>query len=125
MKWHPMMIKLALFLHSKGRALYNTLRDTGVLKLPGESTLRDYTNYIHPQTGFQHEVVEDIRCTAEKLGDHQKYVVLLHDKILVKEHLVFDNRSQEVVGFVSVQNWQVNANCAQQPCKPCTVVVFT
>ena len=38
--------------HSKGHATYNTSRDTGVSKLPGESALTDYTNYIHPKTGF-------------------------------------------------------------------------
>ena len=80
------------------------------MRLPGQSTLVDYTNYILPRTGFQHEVVEDIRCAAEKLGDHQKYVVLLHDEMSIKEDFVFDNRSQEVVGFVNVQNWQIDAN---------------
>ena len=80
------------------------------MRLPGESTLRDYTNYIYPQTGFQHEVVEDIRCAAEKLADHQKYVVLLHDEMSMKEDLVFHNRTQEVVGFVNKQNWQIDAN---------------
>ena len=34
-KWHPMMIRLALLIHSKGRATYNALRNNGVLKLPG------------------------------------------------------------------------------------------
>ena len=29
MKWHPMMIRLALLLHSKGRAAYNTFKDPG------------------------------------------------------------------------------------------------
>ena len=95
------MIRLGLLLH-KGRAAFNTMRDTGVLRLPGESTFRDHTNYIHPQTGFQNEVVDDIRCAAEKLGDHQKYVVLLHDEMSVKEDLVFDNRSKEAVDFVLV-----------------------
>ena len=83
-------------------------------KLPGESTQRDYTNYIHPQTGFQREVVEDIRCAAEKLGDHQKYVVLLHDEMSIKEDLVLDNGSQEVVGFANMQNWQMYANCSNR-----------
>ena len=105
------MIRLALLLHSKGRAGYNTLMDTGVLKLPGEWTLSDYTNYIHPQTGFQREVVEDVRCAAKKLGDHQKYIVLLHDVMSIKEYLVLDNRSQEVAGFVNMQNWHMLANC--------------
>ena len=111
MKWHPMMIRLALLLHSKGSAAYKTLRETGVLKLPGESTLRDYTNYIHPEAGFQLDVVDDIRCAAEKLENNQKYVVLLHDEMSIKEDLVFDNKSEEIVGFVNIQNWTMDASC--------------
>ena len=69
-KWHPMMIRLALLLHSRGPAAYKTLRETGVLILPGESTLRDYTNYIHPSTGFQPQVLEEIKTAASKLQEN-------------------------------------------------------
>ncbi len=55
-RWHPMIIKLALTIHSQGPKAYKTLRDTGILTLPGESTLRDYTNYFAPKQGFQQEV---------------------------------------------------------------------
>ena len=34
MKWHPMMIRLALLRHSKSKAAYNLLWDTDVLRLP-------------------------------------------------------------------------------------------
>ncbi len=55
-RWHPSMIKLALTLHSQSPAAYRTLLDTGLLALPGETTLHDYTNYIAPKQGFQKEV---------------------------------------------------------------------
>jgi hypothetical protein len=55
-RWHPMIIRLALLLHSQSPQVYRSLRDTGVLTLPGESTLRDFTNYIAPKQGFQPEV---------------------------------------------------------------------
>ena len=35
MRWHPMMIRLAILIQSKSKAAYETLRKTGVLKLPG------------------------------------------------------------------------------------------
>jgi hypothetical protein len=38
-----MMIRLALLLHSQSPQAYRTLRETGVLRLPGEASLHDYT----------------------------------------------------------------------------------
>lgn len=105
MRWHPMMIRLALLLHSRGPASYDTLRKTGVLKLPSESTLRDYTNFVHPKAGFQQEVLDEIKHAADKLSVNEKWVVLLHDEMTIKEDLVFDKRSEEVVGFVNLNNW--------------------
>lgn len=55
-RWHPCIIRLALLLHSQSPQAYRTIRETGVLALPGESSLRDYTNYIAPNQGFQPEV---------------------------------------------------------------------
>ena len=56
-RWHPMIVRLALLLHSQSAEAYRTLKDTGVVTLPGESTLRDYTNVISPSQGFNPEVI--------------------------------------------------------------------
>ena len=106
MRWHPTMIRLALLLHSRGPGAYNTLRDTGILKLPGESTLRDYTNYITPQTGFNLDVVEELRQQAEKLSDNERFVTLMHDEMSVKQDLVWDSKTVQLVGFVNLHQWQ-------------------
>lgn len=105
-KWHPMMIRLALLIHSKGPSVYNTLRDTGILKLPGETTLRDYSNYIHPQPGFNPQVIEELKEQANKLPEDQRFVALLHDEMSVKEDLVWDSKTGELVGFVNLNQWQ-------------------
>jgi hypothetical protein len=41
------------------------------MKLPGESTLRDYSNYVHPKDGFNPAVLEEVRKAAEKLPENQ------------------------------------------------------
>ena len=79
------------------------MRDTGVLKLPGESTLWDYTNYIQPKTGFQAEAVNEIQDAAEKLSESQRYVVLLHEEMSLKEDLVFDSKTGELVRFANIR----------------------
>ena len=105
MRWHPMLIRLAILLHSRSPAAYETLRKTGVLKLPGQSTLRDYTNVIHPKTGFSPEVLEELEKLTKGFGENQRYVVLLHDEMAIKSDLVFDRRSGEILGFVNVDTW--------------------
>lgn len=42
-RWHPMMVRFAILLHSQSPSAYRALHEVGVVKLPGESTLRDYT----------------------------------------------------------------------------------
>ncbi|XP_070177740.1 uncharacterized protein [Littorina saxatilis] len=86
-------------------AVYRSLRDTGVLKLPGESTLRDYSNYIHPEGGFNPEVVAEIKAAADNLKENDRFVVLLHDEMSVKVDLVWDSKSGEQVGFVNLNQW--------------------
>lgn len=70
-RWHPMVLRFALMLHSQSTAAYNTLRNTGVLRLPSESTIRDYTNAIHPKAGFNMEVISEIASSARKLGQNE------------------------------------------------------
>ena len=89
MRWHPMMLRLAI-LHSKSPAAYDTLRKTGVLKLPGTSTLREYTSAYSPQEGFCQQVMEELKSAASKLDENKRFVALLHDEMSVKSDLVFD-----------------------------------
>lgn len=55
-RWNPAMIRIAIMMHSQSPQVYRTLRNTGLLQLPGETTLRDYTNAASPSQGFQPEV---------------------------------------------------------------------
>ena len=105
-RWHPMMIRLAILLRCQSPAAYATLRDTGVLKLPGDSTLKDYTSAIHPKEGFNPSVHEELHNMTKDLPDHKRYVVLLHDEMTIKHDLVYDRRSGEIVGFINPEQWE-------------------
>lgn len=100
MRWHPMMIRFAVLLHSQSPSAYRSLREIGVLKLPAESTLRDYTNFLHPKSGFQMEVFIDLKQMAENLAEKERWVCLLLDELCVKSGLVYDHRAGELVGFI-------------------------
>ena len=43
MKWHSIMIRWSLYLHHLSGSAYESLRESGVIKLPFQRTLRDYT----------------------------------------------------------------------------------
>ena len=101
MRWHPMMLRLAILIHSRSAQAYETLRATGILQLPSESTLRDYTNVFHPKPGFQKSAIDEIIRQTKDFKDEQRYVALLHDEMSIKADLVYDKRSGELVGLVS------------------------
>ena len=67
-----MIIKFCLALQAKSNAAYDHLRfnekdGTGCLILPSKRTLRDYRNYISPKTGFNSELVNEIKKKIENL----------------------------------------------------------
>ena len=106
MRWHPMMIRFAILVHSQSPSTYRTLREVGVIKLPAESTLRDYTNVLHPRSGFSVEVFQELKKMAEPLASNERWVVLLHDEISIKADLVYDRVTGDLVGFVDQSQWK-------------------
>ena len=113
MRWHPTMVRWCLNLKLLSSAAYHSLRTSGFIKLPSERTLRDYTQFFKSKSGFQAEVDQMLKKEAQldKLPDHKKYVVLLFDEMKVKESLVYDKHSAEVIGFVELGD--VNEHLAQ------------
>lgn len=83
---------------------YHALRSSGFLKLPSERTLRDYTHYFQNKPGFQDEVNQQLLEEVEKMKllDERKYVGLLVDEMKVKEGLVYNKTTGEIVGFTSL-----------------------
>ncbi len=53
-----MMIRFAIYLRCQSPRAYESLRESGVLRLPNQATLRDYTNFIQPKSGFQAEAFQ-------------------------------------------------------------------
>lgn len=73
------------FTDVESSSAYHALRSTGVLKLPSERTLRDYTNIIEARLGFQSEVDEQLGKEANVLesADHEKYIALIFDEVKI------------------------------------------
>ena len=100
LRWHPMIVKWCLNLKLMSGRTYNALRST--LVLPSERTLRDYTHCFDCKPGFDHELDKQLMKEAQvdTILDFQKYVCLVFDEVRVKEGLVYDKHSLQVIGFV-------------------------
>lgn len=107
-KYHPMVIRYALSLAAKSPSCYEEIRQSKILVLPSQRTLRDYRNYIRPTRGFQESVLEELNLLANSYFDTQRYVVLLFDEMKVQSNLVFDKHTGELIGYVDLGEPDIN-----------------
>ena len=107
-RYHPHVIRFCLTLHAKAPAAYKELRDSGVLVLPSQRTLRDYRNFFKPKPGFNSENIERLKGLCSDHIGIQRYVVLSFDEMKIQSKLVFDRRSNELIGFVDLGDEHVN-----------------
>ena len=102
MKWHPLVIKWCLYLRHQSSKSYETLQKSGVIKLPSQRTLRDYTHYVETTIGFSAKVDQHLVEVADLTSDLNKYVLLIMDEMHVKEELVYDKHQGCLIGFVNL-----------------------
>ena len=101
-RWHPMMIKWCLHLKMLSSAAYRAMRKS--ILLPSERTLRDYTHLVKGSTGIQPEVNSLLRKEAKVplLEDWQKYVCVTFDEMKIKEDIVYDKNTCDVIGYINL-----------------------
>ena len=115
-RWHPAMIKWCLHLKFISSGAYHALRNSGVITLPSERTLRDYTNWIRAGVGF-HSAVDDQLVQEMHISEERhRYIALCWDEMKIKEGLVFNKYTCELVGFQSVGDINNDLEKLQQEC---------
>ncbi len=107
-RYHPHVIRFCLSLHAKSPAAYKELKDSGILVSPSQRTMRDYRNFFKPKPGFNSENIERLKEQSSDYFDIQRYVVLRFDEMKIQSKLVFDKRSNELIGFVDLGEEQLN-----------------
>lgn len=96
---HPAMIKWRLGLLLLSSSCYNALRSSGVITLPSERTLRDYTNWTKATPGFGVHVGKQLLAeTHLDSSDYHRYVCLAFDECKVKEELIYNKHTRELIG---------------------------
>lgn len=118
MRWHPMMIKWCIHLKMLSSSCYKSFRSSGVIQLPSERTLRDYTHVIKAKAGFQSDVDEQLSKEAniDNAKEHQKYVALVFDEVKIREDLVYNKHSGELIGFVNLTDINQHLSTLEQAC---------
>ena len=106
-RYHPMIIRFCLSLHSKSRSTYEEIRNSGILTLPSTRTLRDYKNFIKPETGIRKQIIDDLNDITNEYFDIERYI-LLFDEMKLKSNLVFDKHSGELIGFLDLGDPDTN-----------------
>ena len=100
-RWHPVMIKWCLNLKLLSGCAYHALRTSGFMELPSEQTLRDYVRYFSNKPGFQPEVLGQLfkEVNLEALPSSGRFVAVIVDEMKIKEGLVDNKYSGEIIGF--------------------------
>ena len=85
------------------------LKDSGILVLPNERTLRDYTACFKSSLGLNSSYLDNVKKDFNLRSDpneYDKWVGIIHDEVSLRQELVFDDAGK-LIGFVdlgSVQN---------------------
>ena len=107
-RFHPMIIRLCLSLAAKSSSCYGELRNSGLLVLPSQRTLRDYRNFVKPKPGYNKDVITELVELTKSYSDIQRYVVLLFDEMKIRSNLVFDKITGQLIGFTDLGDTTIN-----------------
>ncbi len=104
MRWHPAIIRFCIALHSKSKAAYDLIRQSGFSCLPHPTTIHPYSHFGSITTGVNADLVKRISSDFISRGmpDHHRDITLLYDEMKVKSGLVFSESLGSIVGFVDV-----------------------
>ena len=103
-RWHPLMIRWAMSLKLQSSTAYHHLRTSGFVVLPSERTLHDYIHFYNVGCGFHTDLNNELSAHIAKanINGQEKFVVLSFDEMRIREDLVYDKNSCNVIGFVNL-----------------------
>ncbi len=115
-RWHPMFIKWCINLRLTSAKGYRTLRDSNILQLPCDTTLRNYIHWTEPVSGLHPPAIQQLKreIKFEEREEHQKLVVVIHDEMKIKEDLVYQKSTGRLVGFTDLGDVQNDLRAFEQ-----------
>ncbi|KAK3924597.1 Transposable element P transposase [Frankliniella fusca] len=102
-RWHPTLIRFALLIKSNSPSAYSSMRDTGLITLPSERTLFDYSHIMPSREGCIPEKFDRISKEVEKYSEeYKKMHTLIFDEIHISQKLVYMKSTGQLVGYVNL-----------------------
>ena len=104
LRWNPAMIRWCIFLQQKSSAAYDLIRKSNCIRLPSQRTLRRYTQFYNASTGFSCELDEQMMRDSkiQSLEYYQKFVSIIGDEMYIKQKLVYNNSTGDLVGYCDI-----------------------
>ena len=78
------------------------MRKSGLISLPSERTLNDYTHWSTPHSGVQLEFIEQYISMLSDVSCQRLLVALSMDEMKIKSGLVFNKNEGRLVGFTDL-----------------------
>ena len=116
-RWHPAIIKWCLHLKFISSGAYHALRQLGIIILLSERTLRDYTHWMPAKVGVMPEVDAQLVKQASISEEKDHYRVLCWDEVKIKENLVFNKHTCELIGFADLGSINNHLDRVQEQCQ--------
>ena len=95
---------LCVIVAYRSSGAYEALGSSGCLWLQSQRTLRDYTHYVHAQTGFS-DAVDNMLMDAAKVKscpELEKCTLFILDEMHIREDMVFDKHTGTMIGFANL-----------------------
>ena len=70
---------------------------------------------MKPGADFNHQVINELIKIASGLKDCQRYIVLSFNEMKMKENLVYDKYSRQLVGYVDLGDPETNYASFKDP----------
>ena len=104
LRWNPAMIRWCIFLQQKSSAAYELIRKSNCIHFPSQRTLRRYTQFYNASTGFSCELDEQMMRDSkiQSLEYYQKFVSIIGDEMYIKEKLVYNKSTGDLVGYCDI-----------------------
>ena len=108
-----MIIRFCLSLATRSASAYDDIRydeksGTSILILPSRRRLRDYKNYIRPETGSNKNIINELKNKTKSFSDNEKFFVILMDEMKIQSNLVWDKHTGELIGYVDLGDTELN-----------------
>ena len=106
MRWHPLLIRWCLSIYHSSAAAYRQLtsKKPQFIKLLHINTLKKFSQFTTPSTGFNPNIIERliIDSNLEGLQSYQKNVSICFNEMKIKADLVYRKSTEQLVGYTEL-----------------------